>query len=41
LSIEDDIFLECLINAIKNETISYQTFIKKILENRERPFWIG
>jgi hypothetical protein len=23
------IFLECLINAIKNETISYQTFIKK------------
>jgi hypothetical protein len=29
LSIEDDIFMECLINSIKNETISHQTFVKK------------
>jgi hypothetical protein len=29
LSVEDDTFHECLINAIKNETISYKTFIKK------------
>jgi hypothetical protein len=29
LSIADDLFMECLINGIKNETISYQTLIKK------------
>jgi hypothetical protein len=29
LNIEDDIFMECLMNSIKNETISYQIFVKK------------
>jgi hypothetical protein len=29
LSIGDDIFMECLMNNIKNETISYQIFVKK------------
>ena len=29
LSIEDDMFMEVLLNAIKNEMISYQSFIKK------------
>jgi hypothetical protein len=29
LGIEDDLFMECLINAVKNETISYQIFVKK------------
>jgi hypothetical protein len=29
INIGDDIFMECLINSIKNETISYQTFVKK------------
>jgi hypothetical protein len=29
LSIADDMFMECLVNGIKNETISYQTFIQK------------
>jgi hypothetical protein len=29
LTISDDLFIECLVNGIKNETISYQTFIKK------------
>jgi hypothetical protein len=29
LNIEDNIFMECLMNSIKNETISYQIFVKK------------
>jgi hypothetical protein len=34
LSINDDLFLECLINNIRNETISYQQFIKKTPKNK-------
>ncbi len=35
LGIEDDLFMECLINAVKNETISYQIFvIKKSKKNK-------
>jgi hypothetical protein len=36
LNIEDDIFMECLINTIKNETISYQIFIKKNSKKQKR-----
>ncbi len=39
LSIDDDLFLECLINNIRNDTISYQQFIKKILKSKRRHFW--
>jgi len=33
LSIPDDIFMECLINNIRNEVVSYQQFQKKV------PIW--
>jgi hypothetical protein len=36
LSINDDLIMECLINTIRNETISYQQFTEKIPGNKKR-----
>jgi hypothetical protein len=38
LSITDDLFLECLINNIRNDTISYQQFIKKNTKKQKTAF---
>jgi len=38
LSIDDDMFLECLINNIRNDTISYQQFIKKNTKKKKTTF---
>jgi hypothetical protein len=36
LSIEDDVFIEILINGIKNAVISHQSFISKIIEQSRK-----
>jgi hypothetical protein len=38
LSIDDDLFLECLINNVRNDTISYQQFIKKNTKKQKTVF---
>ncbi len=36
LNISDDVFLECLVNSMRNEIVSYQTFLKKITHTQKK-----
>jgi hypothetical protein len=36
LSICDDLFLECLVNSMRNEIVSYQTFLKKATHTQKK-----
>jgi hypothetical protein len=36
LSISDDLFLECLVNSMRNEIVSYQTFLKKVMHTQKK-----
>jgi len=36
LTIGDDIFMECLMNGMRNEIVSYQTFIQKNVKTQKR-----
>ncbi len=36
LNISDDLFLECLVNSMRNEIVSYQTFLKKTTHTQKK-----